>query len=792
MKISEQLEILDRLRIIYCGVKLQLKVNDKNELVKDEFGRLEKIVSLMPTLNNRTKKYFNKTIHNAVIVPLGEINNLIGIDVDAKNNTIQQFEDVLDEKEFIINTLTSKTMNNGYHYYFCLNEKQKDKIKDFKAGKGIFNLEAIDIKYNNQCFFEACNLEGHIYEFINSENIQELPEFIFNEITKIANFQLCKPSNKVFKKYENLKELNGKDECIRRLRLYLDCLDKEYFDDYDKWLTVGSIIFNESGNYNLFDEYSKKSKKYDKKSVLKMWNSYKTERDKKATIKRLIEIVKCGCNKLYINAYCNDIISVFDDVFRDVNDYNIGCVFCYYADGDYIYDTINKLWYRFNDFGIWKKYDSERVKLDIAEGLIPIFDHEYLLRSKEVDNDIESKKLYDCYNRCISYLKKNRNREQVLIMLKGKIGDSLVFEKFDNVNNYLIGFENGVYDLKEFKFRIGVKKDYVTCTTGYNYYDKVDDDVTDKVNNFFKEIMPIDEDRIYLLKTISLGIVGVNILEDFYVWIGTGANGKGVLRDLIAQSLGEDYFDNMEIDYLENNKHGVHANSADNIMAKKKNTRLCITTEPEGDVKLKCAKLKQISGNDKVQCRFNYGQLFNFVPKFKLIIQTNLDFKVDGYDGGIRRRLKLIKFPIKFVDKPITEFQRKINRNLKNEIKDDKFKLAFVLLLIKYYKLFIDNDEFKLILPKRIQEDTENFLNENDPVHKFLTNKVDITENEKDKVKMSDLFSLFKSDTNYDSFNISLTKFRTIMENKGIRMKRRNDGIYYLGINLKNKNDVFD
>jgi P4 family phage/plasmid primase-like protien len=594
------------------------------------------------------------------------------------------------------------------------------------------------------------------------------------------------PKNKIIEINKDDNDFDReKCETDGRLKIYLDCLSTEYFDDYDLWLSIGAIIFNESNNFNLFDEYSKKSKKYNKESIIKMWNSYKQKRKKKATINRLIEMAMESDGELYINAYCNDVVSIFDDIFKDVNDTNIGYLFCYYANGNYIYDTINKQWYKFNKFGIWKKYDSDKVKLDIVEKLLPIIKNEYNVRSKNIDNENESKKLYESLNRCTSFIKKNRNREQILITMKGKLGNDLIFQKFDDVDNDLIGFENGIYDLKTFTFRIGKKEDYVTCTTGYDYDNKINKDTSKKVYQIFNDIMPNEEERIYLLKTISLGIIGRNIMEEFYIWIGTGANGKGLLRDMIAQTLGDDYFDSMEINYLENNNHGVHANNADNIMAKKKNTRLCITTEPEGDVNLKCAKLKQVSGNDKVQCRFNYGKLFNFVPKFKLIIQTNLDFRVEGYDGGIRRRLKLIKFPIKFVDEPISEFQRKINRNLKTEVKTDEFKLSFMQILIKHYKLFVENDDFKLVLPPRILEDTNYFLDENDPINKFINDELIITNNEKDRVKSSVMYDTFKSNFSYDSSNVSQMKFKTVLSNKDIHIKRFDKGMFYYGIKLK-------
>jgi hypothetical protein len=84
----------------------------------------------------------------------------------------------------------------------------------------------------------------------------------------------------------------------------------------------------------------------------------------------------------------------------------------------------------------------------------------------------------------------------------------------------------------------------------------------------------------YNLSTIAQCLAGEGSLEKFYLWKGSGRNGKGTLRDIIMYTFGR-YFDTLEIDYLNKTKQGQHANTADDIMARKKNVRLVMTTEPD-------------------------------------------------------------------------------------------------------------------------------------------------------------------------------------------------------------------
>ena len=63
------------------------------------------------------------------MIPTGEQYKLILIDVDNKDDTIDKFNELLEDHDFDNETLTEKTINNGYHYYFSLSDKQIDELK---------------------------------------------------------------------------------------------------------------------------------------------------------------------------------------------------------------------------------------------------------------------------------------------------------------------------------------------------------------------------------------------------------------------------------------------------------------------------------------------------------------------------------------------------------------------------------------------------------------------------------------------------------------------------------------
>ena len=96
-------------------------------------------------------------------------------------------------------------------------------------------------------------------------------------------------------------------------RAYSDLIFEDTTKPYDSGqVTIGSIIYNECKSYHLFEEYSKKSLKFDSKSCTSLWNSFKDERNIKATIKRLIEMAEIDTENdksIFRNAIIQDKIS---------------------------------------------------------------------------------------------------------------------------------------------------------------------------------------------------------------------------------------------------------------------------------------------------------------------------------------------------------------------------------------------------------------------------------------------------------------------------------------------------
>ena len=348
----------------------------------------------------------------------------------------------------------------------------------------------------------------------------------------------------------------------------------------------------------------------------------------------------------------------------------------------YIYDSINKFWYHFNKYGIFVTVENVYMKKKLIKSLLLAIETKYYKLCESIGDD-DKTKLTKIYFEMRKYILKNKSQDNTIEQVKSRCEDRKIDEKINN-NVNIFAFDNGVFDFSNCEFRKGKIEEYITLTCGYNYTDELKQ-TTEEIMKIFSDIIPDEETRNYLLNTISTGLLGTNKFEEFYIWIGTAQNGKGLTSDLIKGTLGK-YFNEIPIEYLtKTTSHHKTGTEADPVMSGNRYTRFCVATEPESEVHLRCAKLKQISGNDGISCRQLYHSEISFRPMFKLVIQSNSEPVVDGTDKAIIRRLRLIRFPISFVDEPKNNFERKVDRDLKTKIQDPRFKIGLFHILKNQY-----------------------------------------------------------------------------------------------------------
>lgn len=107
----------------------------------------------------------------------------------------------------------------------------------------------------------------------------------------------------------------------------------------------------------------------------------------------------------------------------------------------------------------------------------------------------------------------------------------------------VIGFTNGVYDLKQNKFRSGIPEDRISMCTGYPYLEQTSDHICADISNFLEKIQPDQEMRNYLMRSLGKLLSKKDSIKN-YVWSGPLFNGASKLLHLLRATLGDYYCNN--------------------------------------------------------------------------------------------------------------------------------------------------------------------------------------------------------------------------------------------------------
>ena len=776
---------------------------------------------------------FNNT-HNALHVFTGELHGgYIGIDIDCKNNKLSNIIFCLKTLNELPCTLKCTTPNGGFHYLFKLNNKQKKVLVDYKSRQPeLFGCD-IDVLYNTGRFVMSgeyplgYNNWNAFYRIIDSSEPAFLPDIIFNEIVKCSNLNKSKSTIPTeLSSSENSSKSVNKYNINKILKSYLDCLKPERCDKRESWLRIGIVIFNEKGSFELFNNWSKLSQKYDSDGCVELWKSLDVNRERKLTIGTLkkyakeddpVQYRKIQQRTKIKKPFDEDIkkaTKILDEIYRGyINDKLIAdLIFCLYPN-KFIYDKKNKYWYTLNKYNIYEEEDKTLftvrelinthilniIKNDCCDRVNECEEkiHDIGKSIKQCNNDTKMLKLENILECLEKKLESIKNTEYKLIQFictetkKDSIIRALatlcrkrnIYEKLDTINPYLFAFKNGVYDLKNKTFRLPTAEEYICCTCKYKYGTPKQKYV-DQLENMFADVFPDPIERKYVLMLLAASLLGTNLFEIFVVFIGSGSNGKGLIMQLLDSTLGG-YFGTLDIDYF-NSKDNVKSGSANSSLAACKNSRWVNVSEVESNIKLKDNRLKQLSGRDKILARNLYGNSFEYIAKFILCFQTNEKPIIDGADEAIKRRLRYITFRSKFVDNPTLPNEKKIDRSLKDRILiNDQYKYAFFAILLKYYFILSDNENMNLNIPASFQIEIDNYLNENDPVASFIKDCLGKSNNSNDSIQSSDLYNEFKIYSN-DKY-VPITKFKTILEKNDLKSIRGKSGSVYHNLIFKNR-----
>jgi len=273
-----------------------------------------------------------------------------------------------------------------------------------------------------------------------------------------------------------------------------------------------------------------------------------------------------------------------------------------------------------------------------------------------------------------------------------------------NCDPDIIGVSNGVLvlnyhekeDMSDMRvlFRKGRPDDNVSFQMGrmepdldpipYEPYNAEDPDQI-ALMGFFTLIYPDAELREYVLTLLASCLEGRNKEQKFWINTGGGSNGKSMIQNLMEYTFG-DYQTSLQTTVLTRKRPESGAANPDMITTKCK--RYIYMGEPDAGEKLNTSRMKQLSGEDRIEARGLFSDQEKFNMMGKMFLSCNDLPPISSMDNGTWRRIRVIPHVSTFKDpgspdidpsKNIYEKDMKLKQKLKN------WRVAFLGLLVHYY-----------------------------------------------------------------------------------------------------------
>ena len=328
-------------------------------------------------------------------------------------------------------------------------------------------------------------------------------------------------------------------------------------------------------------------------------------------------------------------------------------------------------------------------------------------------------------------------------------------------------FKNGYWDFQRHEFFENgcdgfdesiVFVEHIPYDFNYKLNEYTDDEL-DYINSVKKRLFydPFGEKvGDWYAEKLARGLAG-DCQKSFLVGIGSSNTGKSIMTSACGSALGG-YFgsyngNNLKYKQIQSNDE---AQSLRWVMGLQYKRVICSSEMPMG-FPIDANMMKKVSngGLDRIVARGHGGNETEFKIGFLPILFANDMNDIKPMDDAIATRLKCINYKKVCVDNPSNEeYEMKKDTNLSKEIETDRFKNAFVWIMLHSYKEFVVTNKRSEYEPDEVKHAFTAIVGDktDDIIKKFL-NDFTITNNENDLVRSSEIEEWLKGT------QISMTKF---------------------------------
>jgi putative DNA primase/helicase len=269
----------------------------------------------------------------------------------------------------------------------------------------------------------------------------------------------------------------------------------------------------------------------------------------------------------------------------------------------------------------------------------------------------------------------------------------------------------------------------------------------------------------YLQRVVGYCLTGSIREHAFFFAYGPGGNGKGVFVNTLQAILG-DYATVAEAEMFTASPHDRHPTE----LAKLRGARLVTAQETEEGRRWAEAKVKALTGGDRISARFMRQDFFEFDPTFKLFVVGNHRPALRNVDAAMKRRLHVIPFRFQ-PPNPDPELQARLR---------DEWPgiLAWAIEGARHWH------RIGLGKPEIVQAETADYFEQEDTVGRWIRECCDLA-NPDAKTPVAHLFkSWTKWTAGNGEFTGSIKRFSGLLAQKGFERGSAGPFRYFIGLRL--------
>lgn len=534
-------------------------------------------------------------------------------------------------------------------------------------------------------------------------------------------------------------------EALKQSAELLPMLEDERATDRNKWIDVGWILFSigegSDEAFNQWLEFSERDiDKFDEGICQNEWDKM-TKKNK--TLGSLKFYASCDSPAEYNKWKQEKSVKHVRSILDSGTTYDISIMLFELFGNDFRFDISNDVWYAFRKHR-WEYNPRgsdlrDRISEDIVEKVISEATRASAIENNANPLDKASQKTFSDNLKQMTKIVKDLKTYTFCSNVMHQCGLTFRDEKFQqnlDQNKYLIGFNNGVYDLKTNVFRAGHPDDFLSKAMPIDYIDyDPNDKIIREVELFLEKVFPDKSLRNYFIDQSSDIFEGGNKKKLIFFWTGDGDNAKSVTQNIFEQMLGP-YAIKFPTTLVTGKK--VANGSADpNLSRAGGGVRWAILEEPDKNEELNIGLLKMLSGDDSYNARdlFQKGKdMKEIKPMFKLVFISNGLPNVKHSDKAFWNRVRVIPFESTFVrdsdsnpppdsyDEQLREKRFPRDENFGDKIPD--LIKAFAWYFLNHRVQLINGRKKRQPEPEKVRKATALYQKQNDSYRKYIDENI--------------------------------------------------------------------